>query len=271
MKINCNGVNYNVEICGQGEPLLLLHGFSGNSTTWNEVTESLGKNYMCILPDLIGHGRSDSPETANRYDVKHIVDDLAYILDVLQITKVHVLGYSMGGRIDLAFAILHEKYVNTLLLESSSPGLQSEEERRKRIVQDGKLAEKILKDGVPAFVAYWENIPLFESQKSLPIARKQQIHNQRLDNVAIGLANSLYGVGTGIQPSWWRHLEKLSMPVLLMTGEYDQKFCQTAQKMKKKINKCEWHVIPKVGHAIHVEDSEMFGRIVSEFLEKWRV
>ena len=270
MKINCYGVEYYVEICGQGEPLLLLHGFSGNSSTWKEVAKLLSSNYLCIMPDFIGHGKTDCPETASRYDVKQIVNDLLYMLQVLKIDKVHVAGYSMGGRMALSLAMFHSEIVQSLILESASPGLQSEEERRNRMLQDHILAQKIVEEGIRAFVNYWENIPLFESQKSLSPSKRRQIRNQRLANSAVGLANSLYGMGTGIQPSWWEHLEGLSVPILLVTGEYDEKFCRIAKSMKKQLKHCEWEVVPKVGHAIHVEDSEMFGRIVSEFLEKWR-
>ena len=116
----------------------------------------------------------------------------------------------------------------------------------------------------------WENIPLFESQKRLPLEKKVNIHNQRLTNSHIGLANSLLGMGTGSQPSWWEELENMTVPVLLITGELDLKFCKIAERMQQRLNNCEWLIINDVGHAIHVEDGDKFGKIVSEFLMKHR-
>jgi 2-succinyl-6-hydroxy-2,4-cyclohexadiene-1-carboxylate synthase len=73
-------------------------------------------------------------------------------------------------------------------------------------------------------------------------------------------------MGTGSQPSWWEKLDQLSCDVLLLTGREDQKFCQLAEVMAKRINKVTWIVIENCGHAIHVEEQEKFGTIVSDFL-----
>ena len=70
----------------------------------------------------------------------------------------------------------------------------------------------------------WENIPLFETQKRLAQNVQEAVRKERLANNSKGLANSLRGMGTGAQPSWWNELQNLKMPVLLMNGEYDEKF-----------------------------------------------
>ncbi|MEH6942672.1 2-succinyl-6-hydroxy-2,4-cyclohexadiene-1-carboxylate synthase [Bacillus sp. JJ722] len=271
MNIRCNDVNYHVEIVGEGEPLLLLHGFTGNHSTWRETIRALSHQYMCIMPDIIGHGKTDHPHTKERYAIEEVARDLLSILQALNISKTHVLGYSMGGRLALTFAILHHEYVQTLVLESASPGLATEEERVSRSQSDRALAERINREGIAKFVDYWQSIPLFQSQQSLPNDVKQKINNQRLTNSEIGLASSLLGMGTGSQPSWWGQLYSLTFPVFLITGEYDEKYCRIANEMMKSIDQCEWQVVQQVGHAIHVENPEMFGKIVSEFVEKWRV
>ncbi|MGM9923110.1 MAG: 2-succinyl-6-hydroxy-2,4-cyclohexadiene-1-carboxylate synthase [Bacillus sp. (in: firmicutes)] len=269
MKIESNGVAYEVEITGAGEPLLLLHGFTGDSSTWKNLSD-LHENYRCIMPDLIGHGKTDHPEKAERYRIEEAANDLRTILEKLNIDQVHVVGYSMGGRLGLAFAVLHSEKVKTLTLESASPGLATEEERDSRKRQDDRLAEKIEREGIASFVEYWQDIPLFQSQNRLAPQFKRQIHKQRLANSEKGLANSLRGMGTGVQPSWWNELQSLAMPVFLITGSYDEKFCRIAKAMKECIKRCEWRTIQEAGHAIHVENPEMFGRIVSGFVEKWR-
>ena len=70
----------------------------------------------------------------------------------------------------------------------------------------------------------WENIPLFETQKRLAQNVQEAVRKERLANNSKGLANSLRGMGTGAQPSWWNELQNFKMPVLLMNGEYDEKF-----------------------------------------------
>ncbi|MFS0780449.1 2-succinyl-6-hydroxy-2,4-cyclohexadiene-1-carboxylate synthase [Bacillus sp. 1P06AnD] len=259
-----------METYGTGEPILFLHGFTGDHTTWKDTIAALPPNMFCIMPDLLGHGKSDSPSDPKVYGMENAAEDLLDILDHLKIAKTHLVGYSMGGRLALSFALLHKERIISLLLESASPGLESKEERDKRAASDERLAELIEEQGMLEFVDYWENIPLFHTQKKLLPEQQEKIRNQRLANSECGLANSLRGMGTGRQPSWWEALEGLDIPVLLMTGELDKKFCMISEKMKNRLQKSEERRISGVGHAIHVENSAIFGKIVSEFVEKWR-
>lgn len=267
MEINCNGVTYYVEVYGKGEPLLLLHGFTGDHSTWGQLVQMLQEHYLCIVPDLIGHGKTESPQDYTRYDLKKVAADLKQMLETLKIDSCNMLGYSMGGRLALQFSVLYPESTKTLLLESASPGLLLPEERMLRKKQDNRLADRIEQEGIKTFVEYWQSILLFKTQEKLPTEKRSAIYEQRLGNKEIGLANSLRGMGTGMQQSLWEDLANLQFPVLLLTGEYDEKFCGIAEKMSKMIPNCEWRTICEVGHAIHVEDSEMFGRIVSGFIE----
>jgi 2-succinyl-6-hydroxy-2,4-cyclohexadiene-1-carboxylate synthase len=268
MKIVCRDVEYHVEIAGTGEPLLLLHGFTGNAATWSFLIPLLSARCKLIMVDIIGHGLTDSPDDISRYTMKEAAFDLKEILDCLDIQKTHVLGYSMGGRLALSFACLFPESVQSLLLESASPGLRSDEERQQRRLNDERLAKNILESGIAAFVERWGNIPLFSSQKRLPEKKQFAIRQQRLTNSEKGLANSLLGMGTGSQPSWWDKLTDLNMPVLLLTGELDEKFCTIAKSMQLLFKNSDLEIISDAGHAIHVEKPLKFGKMVSVFLTK---
>ncbi|WP_050616159.1 2-succinyl-6-hydroxy-2,4-cyclohexadiene-1-carboxylate synthase [Bacillus testis] len=270
MFLNARNARYYVEICGTGEPLLFLHGFTGDHSTWNAVADALKENYQVITLDILGHGRSDCPSDAARYAMEEVCADIAVILDQLSVGKVHVIGYSMGGRLALSFAILYSEYVKSANLESASPGLATADEREKRRMNDRHLANEIEQNGLEAFVDHWENIPLFASQRNLPAEERLAIRKQRLSNSTIGLGNSLRGMGTGMQPSWWEALEQIDKPVLLLSGELDLKFREISKRMHERLPNSEQKVILGVGHAIHVENSAIFGKIVSEFVEKWR-
>jgi 2-succinyl-6-hydroxy-2,4-cyclohexadiene-1-carboxylate synthase len=266
MMISANGVQYHVEVTGKGAPLLLLHGFTGDTTTWKSIVNVLAQQYQCIGVDIIGHGKSESPQDVGKYKIEHVAHDLKEIVNQLGFKKVHVLGYSMGGRLALSFALLHSDYIDTLILESASPGLKNEQERKIRIESDQKLAHFIEAEGIEKFVEFWENIPMFTTQKQLPTAQQLSIRKQRLQQNPIGLANSLRGMGTGSQPSWWNYIETLPFSVLLLVGGKDLKFCDIAEEMQelnKNIIICK---IDCAGHAIHVEQPQKFGTIVNEFL-----
>lgn len=266
MKIHIKGMDYHVETSGDGFPVVLLHGFTGDTSTWSTCEELLKKNSKIIKIDLVGHGNSSSPESTERYEMKSVVDDLSLIFQHLNIKQADLVGYSMGGRVALAFALTNPTFVRKLVLESASPGLLTEEERSSRRVQDQQLANRIREKGIDWFIEYWENIPLFESQKKLPLPLRKRIKEQRKQNSIKGLANSLIGMGTGSQPSFWEKLTNYSGEVLLLTGSMDIKFVSIAEKMSIRLKNSRWINIDGCGHAIHVEQPEKFGTIVSGFL-----
>jgi 2-succinyl-6-hydroxy-2,4-cyclohexadiene-1-carboxylate synthase len=86
-------------------------------------------------------------------------------------------------------------------------------------------------------------------------------------NSVTGLANSLIGMGTGAQKSWWDYLDHVSCDVLLITGELDEKFCKIANEMLGRLKNSKMMVVEGCGHAIHVEQAGKFGTIVSEFVQ----
>jgi 2-succinyl-6-hydroxy-2,4-cyclohexadiene-1-carboxylate synthase len=269
MKIISNEIQYHVEVYGEGSiPLVLLHGFTGDTSTWTPFYDTWGKQVKLISPDIIGHGKTESPDVLSRYQIESVAKDLKAILEHLDVKQVDLLGYSMGGRLALSFALLFPTRVRKLILESASPGLATEDERHLRRMKDEELAHFIKERGIRSFVDYWEGIPLFQTMKRLPSAQKQIIREQRLNNSPSGLANSLLGMGTGSQPNWWGKLNKLTCDVMLLTGKEDKKFCDIADKMMKELKNSSWKVIEGSGHAIHVEEPEKFGTIVSDFLSK---
>lgn len=260
------GVCYHVDTWGNGYPLLLLHGFTGNGDGWKKF-EPKWKDYSyAIALDIIGHGKTESPADLSKYDINEAASALNSLLDEMGIDKTDILGYSMGGRLAITFAVKYPNKVRRLILESSSPGLETEEERADRRIRDNKLSQFIENKGIEEFVRYWEDISLFQSQQKLPEKVRQEVRQRRLRNSPIGLSNSLKGMGTGSQPSWWNEIQNISVPVLLITGSLDEKFCRIAGEMTKRVKNSQWISVENCGHAIHVENPEKFGTIVNEFL-----
>ena len=109
---------------------------------------------------------------------------------------------------------------------------------------------------------------MFETQKGLAQDVQNSIREERLSQKASGLAASLRGMGTGIQPSWWDKLSVFPSEVLLLTGEKDDKFCDISREMNNDFQKSTHEIISRAGHAIHVEQPRIFGTIVRDFLMK---
>ncbi|MHB8619972.1 MAG: 2-succinyl-6-hydroxy-2,4-cyclohexadiene-1-carboxylate synthase [Chloroflexota bacterium] len=266
MKLNVNGLDFNVEVRGKGPALVLLHGFSGSGESWLAHSDVYSQHRRTIALDVIGHGQSACPSDSDRYTVEGAVSDIEALLQLLEASDADVLGYSMGGRVALAFAARAPSRVRTLILESASPGLLDGAERRARARRDDELAEVIEKDGLVGFIDRWEKMPLFASQAGLPevvLSRQRQI---RLRNRSVGLANSLRGMSVGRQPSFWDVLPDLRMPVLLIAGELDMKFREMAVAMDKLLSNGKVVVIENAGHTTHLEQPRVFDRAVLDFL-----
>jgi 2-succinyl-6-hydroxy-2,4-cyclohexadiene-1-carboxylate synthase len=248
--------------------LVALHGFTGSAADWDtHFTELADSNWRIIALDLPGHGTSDEPDDPRRYAIKEASNDIIATLHAMEIdtTEAILSGYSMGGRIALYTAL--SATFKGVILESASPGLANEDERTARRINDTALAERIERDGIAAFVEYWEQLPLFASQQSLPAKTRADLHQRRLNNRPRGLANSLRGVGTGVQPSLYARLSEISCPVLLIAGELDTKFTTIARQMAATLPNAELAIVPGAGHTIHLEQPEKFDGLVKTFCE----
>ncbi|MEC1028851.1 2-succinyl-6-hydroxy-2,4-cyclohexadiene-1-carboxylate synthase, partial [Bacillus paralicheniformis] len=134
--------------------------------------------------------------------------------------------------------------------------------------QDSRLSSRILEEGIESFVDYWEGIPLFASQLSMDPSKRKKVREERLNNNPVGLRGSLIGMGTGSQPSWWNRLSRIDYPVLLIAGSLDRKFIAINESMAKRIPTARLEIVEHTGHAVHVEEPDFFGKIVSEFILK---
>lgn len=266
-RIAVNGVYLNVEIQGTGPALLLLHGFTGSSSTWTPHLKAW-VGFTTIAVDLLGHGQADAPSNPDRYRMEHCVADLVALLDHLGIGRAAVLGYSMGGRVALHLALYAPERLWALILESASPGILEAHERTTRVQSDTALAEFIEREGLKAFVDRWESLPLFATQTRLSDTVRNTLRRQRLKNNPLGLANSLRGLGTGMQQPVLPELHKISLPVLLLAGALDTKYTALAHQMADVLPCPHLCIVPEVGHAVHLEQPIIFATQVREFLER---
>ena len=271
--LKVNGVSINVDDRGDlrrdGRPsqtLVLLHGFTGSAAGWGSHLDRFTlAGFRVIALDLLGHGQSEAPNDPDRYQIDYCCRDILEVLIQLDVPdgEATLLGYSMGGRMALYTAF--SGCFRALILESASPGVAGGRERRERRDADEALAQRIEREGTQAFVSYWESLPLFASQNSLPQQQRALLHEQRLHNRSGGLANSLRGAGAGTQPALHRKLPSLHLPVLLIAGALDNKYCAIAQDMAACLPDAQVEVVDHAGHTVHLEQPEVFDRLILQF------
>lgn len=256
------GFHLNIECQGEGEPLVLLHGFTGSANAWAPLLPHLDTRRI-VAVDIVGHGDSDAPEELDHFQMDQAVTDIATALRSLGIERADWLGYSMGGRTLLTLTAAFPGTVGRLATVGASAGLATEEERAARRASDEELCQRILRDGVEPFIDYWESIPLFASQRALPAERQETIRSGRLKNSAAGLTGSLRGMGTGSQS--FVDVATIACPALLLAGELDTKYVSIGRELAAAMPDARFHAIPGAGHAAHLERPETCAEHINAF------
>ncbi|RKX21024.1 MAG: hypothetical protein DRP35_05090 [Candidatus Zixiibacteriota bacterium] len=165
---NINLLNFHIEGDISKQKILFLHGFMGSRLDWNEVIENFLPDYCCLTLDLPGHGQSKIYD-----DEQYRIEKTATIvIDTLQknkISKCHLIGYSMGGRLAYFLLVHYPEYFEKAIIESATPGIISTTERRERILNDYELAAKLDEMNQTRFndfLSEWYNLDLFKSLKN---------------------------------------------------------------------------------------------------------
>lgn len=265
-----NGRSYHIHRWGSGLPLVMLHGFTGSGTDWEPIAQRLSRDYQVIALDILGFGESDKPVDVTCYSMENIGGDLYKLLRELAAVPVHLVGYSMGGRLALYLLWRYPDLFSSATLESTSPGLKTRDERTARAQHDNALADRIEAEGVESFVDFWETLPIWASQARLSDEVRLRLRQARLKNTPIGLANSLRGMGTGVQPALWDQLAGIDLPLQLIAGEDDSKFVTIMGEMQPLFPCAELNIIPQAGHNTHLEQAEIFAQYLIRFLENQR-
>ena len=148
MYVDLGEYRYGVTLAGAGKPLVCLHGFSESGYTWDGIVVP---GYQLIRIDTIGHGDSDIPEDEIAFSIPTMLNDLHTVISAVAGESYSLMGYSMGARLALLYALEYSSKIENLILESGSVGIESEVERQARKAADEQLALAIEdNDGDPS-------------------------------------------------------------------------------------------------------------------------
>lgn len=245
--------------------VVLLHGFLGCKEDWQAIRRALDQRLRIVAVDLPGHGRTRAAHFPDDYSIDGACRLIEGLLERLGVSEAILAGYSMGGRIALAYALRDRRRLRGLVLESASAGIKDELERRRRMDEDEQRAATLERDGLPAFIQAWESQPLFASQAGLEPATRDMQRRLRLSGNARELAASLRAAGTAAQPWLGERLGALALPVLLITGGLDVKFAAIAQQMIAALPNGRWTAAEAAGHNVHLERPDFFASALGAF------
>lgn len=235
-------------LTGSGRTLVFLHGFTQTGSSWSRITDDLSNNFTCLTVDLPGHG--GSPD--GRRSLTETADDIARVITSHTESAI-VVGYSMGARMALHVALAHPRLVTALVLVSGTAGITDDAERAARRRSDDILADRIESIGTEEFLAEWLAQPMFAS-----LPRDSAAIEERLVNTPSGLADSLRHAGTGTQSPLWTHLDEITVPTLVVTGDLDRKFTDLGELLALGITTSTHRHIAGAGHTVHLEKPDEF-------------
>lgn len=239
--------------------LVCLHGFTGAPESWDAVAAALPETVEVECPRILGH---DPADTIASGTFEEEVDRLAGVVREHG-GAVHLAGYSQGGRLAVGLLARHPKLFASATLIGASPGLESEDERRRRRETDERLARLLEEEGLERFLEHWQALPLFATQRELPEAALEAQRRQRLRHRPEALARALRVLGTGGMPCYWGELARIRVPVHLMVGERDEKFRRIARRMAALLPRGTVEAVASAGHNLLLEAP---GRVASSAL-----
>lgn len=233
----------------EGVPTLLLHGFLGAGDEWHAIMDGLF-DADCLAPDLPGHGLNPQADCSFEAAAAQIWADLGAAGYDPDARPLRLVGYSMGARLGLYLLLSWPARFRSAVLESGSPGLSDEGERKARRRLDEALARRLEHESLTDFLAHWYAQPLFAPLRTSPAFAGMLARRGR--NEAAGLARSLRAAGPGTAPALWQRLGELSRPLLYLCGERDEKFCRIGAEMAERSPLIEVLRLPG-GHCPHLE------------------
>ena len=255
---------------GEKPPVVLLHGITDNGLCWERVGQRLEPDYDVIMLDARGHGLSDSPVTD--LSTSQLAEDVAALIEALNLQRPHLMGHSMGARTASEVAALYPDRVRSLVLEDpawfSIPSSEEEQEiyklgfrqwHQNAAQQKGRSREEVVAQAR-------ESNPAWDSQDIEPWADAQiQFHLEILDP---DLCDFLL---PWRQRPWQSILQQLTCPALLVTADPRRGSLITAEQAEEAAqlaHDLRVVYIADAGHNIRRDQYEPFVQAVTTFLKE---
>jgi pimeloyl-ACP methyl ester carboxylesterase len=260
-----DGVKLHYEEVGAGVPIVFVHEFADDLRGWAPQVKFFARRYRTIAFNARGYPPSDVPADPARYSQAQAAEDIKAVLDHLRIDRAHVVGLSMGGYATLHFGLLFPERARSLVVGGAGYGSGTE---RAKFHADTDYLVKQFDAGMAAVAEFYSRGPTRVQFIAKDPVGWQEFHDRLAAGSALGHANTLRGVQRQ-RPSVFEleaKLERLTVPTLIMTGDEDEPCLEPAIFMKRKIRTSGLVVLPKSGHAINLEEPDLFNRAVLDFL-----
>jgi len=259
-----NGVDIYFEQHGEsGEPLVLMHGYTGDITDWRFQVTEFSRTHRVLMMDHRGHGRSDAPRERESYTVDQMASDALALMESLGWERYHLVGHSMGGAIAQEMALSHPGRLMSLTLHDTTYqfDVPKNEMLAKYIEVRNQIAEE---QGMIALAAMPS---LFPPPPFMPAERQAETQ----ERLAAMSADAFIGAGIGLR-SWAGTADRLAeirARTMVIYGDLDSyvMMIEAAKHMAATIPNATLEVVPQAGHSPQYERPELFNAALRRHLE----
>ena len=246
---------------GRGTPVVLLHGFPLNATTWSAQREALAGSYRVLCPDQRGFGGTQLGHDEPSLD--EVADDVAAMLDAKKLDRVVLGGLSMGGYVAMAFLRRHPERVRALVLADTRAAADTEEARANRL----RIAEEVVERGsstqlVDEFLPKLTG-PTTKATKPLVSGRLKAIVESAPPHAVAWAQRAM-----AARPDSYDTLRGVTVPALVVVGEEDEiSPPDEARTIADALPQGRLVTIPGSGHMSSMETPEAFNEALRGFLD----
>ena len=258
-KTRINNIDITYDDTGSGPAVVLIHGYPFNRSMWAEQVSALADSYRVVTLDLRGHGESESSTGAST--MKLMAQDVAALMDELQIDRAVIGGLSMGGYVTLAFYQLFAERVEKLLLADTRAQADTEEAKATR----GDQVQQIQADGMTGIVNGMLPKLLSPETVSKQPEIVKRVRDMMMHTSPEGAIGALRGMAE--REDQTERLSQINVPALIVVGKEDPITpVADSQKMHERIAGSQLVVIENASHVSNIEQPEQFNRALREFL-----
>ena len=260
-QVNIDGINLAFDDNGSGRPVILLHGYPFNRTLWDDQVSALKDHFRVITPDLRGFGESDTSEEPTT--IARMAQDVARLMDALDIQRSTIGGLSMGGYVVLSFYKQFAERVDALVLADTRPQPDTEEGKQLRL----KQREQILRDGMAETAhAMLPKLLTPENISTRPDLVKR-IHDMIMGTKPAGAAAALMAMAS--REDQTELLPKIAVPTLIVVGREDPLTpVGDSQLMHERIADSRLVVLEDAAHVSNFEQAKSFNGLLRSFVAK---
>jgi len=266
--IQTNGVRLHYEERGAGTPVVFVHEFAGDASSWVDQVRFFCRRYRTVTYNARGFPPSEVPDDPARYSQDIATDDLAGVIRGLNLAPAHVVGLSMGGYATLHLGLRYPELARSLVVAGcgygSVPGQQRERFQKEALTVAARFESEDMETFGRAYTAGPTRVQL---ERKDPIAYARFVESF-LAHSPRGCAHTMRGVQSQ-RPSVFELAEgmkQMEVPTLVLTGDEDEPCLEPALFMKRTIPTAALVTFPNAGHLINLEEPGMFNQVVLDFI-----